>query len=156
MKLHTHGPVVALAVDRRVADAMARPWSRSRDRWRREEALRDLALAVAEETYDLAGDEFRFRVRKAAAEQAELARLAAEEKTIHDAEVPAAVPARGTRTLIEQLITLAEELVAKKGYTDYYRRGADSFARRVRVADRAEVARQLQRCGSCATRWWSG
>ena len=102
----------------------------------------DLLRRVSTETYGVAADQFRHELRLKEAEEEWAA-------AHHDPAVPEVTPARGTRALIEQLIALTGELVAwrvQRGVTTHlHRRGADSFARRVRAADRDEVREQLQR-----------
>ena len=102
----------------------------------------DLLRRVSTDTYGVAADQFRHELRLKEAEEEWAA-------AHHDPAVPEVTPARGTRALIEQLIALTGELVAwrvQRGVTTHlHRRGADSFARRVRAADRDEVREQLQR-----------
>lgn len=81
---------------------------------------------TALDAYALAADQFLFEQRAKAAKEA---REAAEDEQ-HDAELPAVVPAQGTRRLVQQLTEAAKTLVSRDSY---------GFVRRVRKADRDAV-----------------
>ena len=83
---------------------------------------------------------------------------AAQARAEHDPAVPDVTPARGTRALIGQLTALAEELTAKGTGPTFstYRRGPDTFARRIRPPTAPRWPSSCSGCGTWPTRWPNG
>jgi hypothetical protein len=134
------GPLVNLGLHLR-SELYDSP-ARTRDDVRANAAA--LIWSALRNAYETAADQYGWE-RGEALDAA--AREIAEAKAQHDDEVAHVEPAKGTRTLVQQIGQLTGELL---------KRDPESFARRVRRADLIEVGAELEQLGFGELESWAG